>query len=192
MKIEGLVKSQKTKEWNGKTMYNLAIDDGNGEWKWYGFGLKNPGVREETRVTFEASQNQKGYWVGDASTIEVQKTPDPAPQAQGGGAAPQKSSGGFVDRQNSITLQTSFKVATDQVNGMLAAGLFKPAANSKAAKETAIEAYREFVKKVAAELHGYFMEPDKFEEMMLSGKVSAEDQGSDDNGEPFNDDIPFG
>jgi len=191
MELKGVVKSIKTKEWQGKTMYNLGVATADSDrLTWVGFGLNNPGVREESVVSFDYKENDKGYFVGNAKSIKVHKdeappAPTPRQAASGGG-------GGFQDRQASITLQTAFKVATEQANGLLASGLFKPAANSKAAKAAAIDAYFAFVDQIAARLHGNFMHPENFEVRVLeqSGDDDTEEQVTKTDG--FEDeDLPF-
>ena len=189
--IKGVVKVIKTKPWKDKTMHNLGLSvDGDDKLKWFGFGLNNPGVREESVVSFDYKENDKGYLVGNAKSIKVHKDEvapaAAAPKASGGG-------GGFQDRQSSITLQTAFKVATEQAGDLLASGLFKPAANSKAAKAAAIDAYFAFVDQIAARLHGNFMNPENFEARVLeeaADDVEEETQADDLDG--FEDaDLPF-
>jgi hypothetical protein len=184
--MKGTVKAIKTKDWNGKTMYNLGVNTGGEKLEWVGFGTNNPGVREESVVSFEYKQNDKGFLVGNAKTINVHKDEKPAVQAKATG-------GGFQDRQSSITLQTAFKVATEQAGDLLSSGLFKPATNTKAAKETAIDAYFALVDKIASRLHGNFMNPENFEAKVLEEATpdddNVEQQTSSD--EPFEDEIPF-
>lgn len=191
--MKGTVKAIKTKDWNGKTMYNLGVNTGGDQLEWVGFGVNNPGVREESVVSFDYKKNDKGYLVGNAKTIQVHKDEKPQASAQ----AQPKATGVFVDRQSSITLQTAFKVATEQAGDLLKAGIFKPATNTKAAKENAMDAYFDFVEERAARLQSHFMDPDAFLEERLSKSSSnnthkEEDDEDFDPGSPFDDEIPFG
>lgn len=190
--MKGTVKAIKTKEWNGKTMYNLGVNTGGDQLEWVGFGASNPGVREESVVSFEYKKNDKGYLVGNAKTVQVHKDEKPEVTAQ----AQPKASGGFVDRQASITLQTAFKVATEQAGDLLKSGIFKPTTNTKAAKENAIDAYFDLVDEIAARLQARFMDPEAFLEERLnkpSNNTRKEEDDEDfDPGSPFDDEIPFG
>ena len=184
----GTITKQAERDWNGKTLYNIFIREDNGsEDIMIGLGMDKPPVSPQSRVKLTATKNQKGYWVCKAKDITLLKD-QPAPAPSGGG----KPSGGFVDRQASIVLQSSFKTATDQVNSLLAAGLFKPAANTKAKKESAMDAYFSFVDKVAVELYNRCMEPEKFlDDYITNAADYSENPGpNEDEGRPIEDDLP--
>ena len=194
MKIKGVVKSIKTKEWNNKTMYNLGLAvEGEEKLKWFGFGMNNPGVREESVISFDYKENEKGFLVGNAKTVELHKDEKPPAQAQaqtkaGGG-------GGFQDRQESITLQSAFNGAVNFLSLASEQGWYKPATNTKAAKEAAFEASFNVALKLAVELQGYYMDPQSLLQKMLSeanDNVKKEANNEDtDSSEPFDDEIPF-
>lgn len=190
--MKGTVKAIKTKDWNGKTMYNLGVNTGGEQLEWVGFGTSNPGVREESVVSFDYKKNDKGYLVGNAKTIHVhkdEKSPSPP-------TPPSKASNGaFVDRQSSITLQSATGYATEQIGRAAELGYFKPATNTKAAKEAALDAFFAAIDKRTAVLQARFMDPDNFLSEMLeqqSNDTHKEEDAEDfDEGEPFNDDVPF-
>ena len=187
--MKGTVKAIKTKDWNGKTMYNLGINTGGDKLQWVGFGTNNPGVREESIVTFEYKENDKGYLVGNAKTIEVHKDEKPAVSTQS------QSQGGYVDRQESITTQSSMKDAINFLDMCARHGWYSPAKNTKAAKEAAMGSAFAVVKKLAVELQGYYMDPKTLLADVLNNEAKThkeEDAEDFDEGEPFNDDIPFG
>jgi len=188
--MKGTVKAIKTREWNGKTMYTLGINTGGEKLEWIGFGVNNPGVREESVVTVECKKNDKGYWVGNHKTLQVHKDEKPQVTAQ-----PQaKAQGGFVDRQASITLQSATGYATEQVGKAAELDYFKPATNTKAAKEAALTAFFEAIDKRTIELQARFMAPDEFLADALEKEANTHKEESTEDfneGEPFNDDIPF-
>lgn len=192
MQCKGVVKAIKTKEWNDKTMYNLGVSvDGEEKLKWFGFGAQNPGVREESVVSFDYKENDKGYLVGNAKTVQVHKDEKPPATAQaksGGG-------GGFQDRQESITIQSAFNGAVAFLSLASEHGWFKPAANTKAAKEAALDTAFSVALKYAVELQGYYMDPSSLIEKVLAdadNNVKKESNEEDfDSGEPFDDDVPF-
>ena len=191
--MKGTVKAIKTKEWNGKTMYNLGLNTGGEKLEWVGFGTNNPGVREESVVSFEYKKNDKGYLVGNAKSLEVHKDEKPANTTSPQG----KAQGGFVDRQASITLQSATGYATEQIGRAAELGYFKPATNTKAAKEAALDAFFAAIDKRTAVLQARFMEPDNFLAEMLEKQANKnsrteEDDSSSDEGQPFeDDDVPF-
>lgn len=193
MKIKGVVKAIKTKEWNGKTMYNLGIAvDGEEKLKWFGFGAQNPGVREESVVSFDYKENDKGYLVGNAKSVELhkdEKPPAPAQAKSGGGG------GGFQDRQESITIQSAFNGAVAFLSVAAEHGWFKPATNTKAAKEAALDTAFNVALKYAVELQGYYMDPSSLVEKVLADSDNNSKKESNDeevdSGEPFDDDVPF-
>ena len=189
--VTGTVKAISTKSGEGKfgpwTLYNMKIAETNGQENWYGFGNKHPGVREETHIQFFAKKNQKGYWEGDKDTIELVdggQAPAPAAPRHNQAAAPQSAPSAparQVDRQSSITLQTAFKVSTDLVNGMMAAGIYKPPLNSQDKKEKAQEMTVALVEKLAARFHPYFNDPEGFIESQLSDAAKdAVNEGESD------------
>lgn len=190
MKIKGVVKAIKTKEWNGKTMYNLGLAvDGEEKLKWFGFGAQNPGVREESVVSFDYKENEKGYLVGNAKSVELHKDEKPAAPTQA------KSGGGFQDRQESITIQSAFNGAVAFLSVAAEQGWFKPATNTKAAKEAALDTAFNVALKYAVELQGYYMDPNSLVEKVLAD--SNNNAKKEENEEPvkstddFDDDVPF-
>lgn len=176
------------KQWNGKTMYSVCIKTDSGEETWVGLGADKPPVDAMSRVKVQASQNNKGYWTAKSKDIVHLKDQAPAAPVSSGG----KGGGGFQDRQSSIVLQSSYKTATDQVNALLAAGLFKPAANTKDRKANAIEAYFAFVDKVAVELYGRCCDPESFLDSYIADNAdpSPNPGPNEDDGRPFEDDLP--
>lgn len=177
------------KAWQGKVMYSVCIKADSGDETWVGLGADKPPVDAMSRVKVEASQNAKGFWTAKGRDIIHLKDQAPAaPVASGGGGG--KS--GFQDRQSSIVLQSSYKTATDQVNALLAAGLFKPAANTKDRKLNAIEAYFAFIDKVAVELYGRCTEPEAFLDSYITenSDPSPNPGPNDAEGRPFEDDLP--
>ena len=185
----GTLEKVATREWNGKTMHNLCIKDDGGNETWIGLGLDKPPMQPMSRVKVTASQNAKGFWTAKGKDLQLLKDePAAAPAASGGGGG---GKAGFQDRQASIVLQSSFKTATDQVNALLAAGIFKPAANTKAKKDTAVEAYFAFVEKVAVELYEKAMNPEKFLDQYITDNAGFENPGpSEEDGRPIEDDLP--
>lgn len=176
-----------TREWQGKTLYNLCVRADDGTETWIGLGNNKPTVSPMSRVSINASQNQKGYWIAAAKDVQhIKDQPAHAPQPSGG------KGGGFVDRQASIVMQSSFKTATDQVNALLAAGVFKPAANTKDRKEAAMDAYFAFIEKVAVELYAKCTEPEKFlDEYVADNADYSPNPGPNaDEGRPIEDDLP--
>jgi len=192
MKIKGVVKAIKTKEWNGKTMYNLGLSvDGEEKLKWFGFGMNNPGVREESVVSFDYKENDKGFLVGNAKSVELHKDEKPPATAQaksGGG-------GGFQDRQESITIQSAFNGAVAFLGVAAENGWFKPATNTKAAKEAALDTAFNVALKYAVELQGYYMDPSKLVEKVLADSDNNSKKESNDepvdSTDDFDDEIPF-
>ena len=178
-----------TKEWNGKTLSNLCVKTDDGQETWIGLGVDKSPVDAMSRVKVIAQQNNKGYWTAKGKDVHLIKEQTAAPASSGGG-----KSGGFQDRQSSIVLQSSYKTATDQVNALLAAGLFKPAANTKDRKATAIEAYFAFIDKVAVELYNRCTNPESFLDSYIADNAdySPNPGPNEDDGRPLEDDIPFG
>jgi len=190
--MKGTVKAIKTKDWNGKTMYNLGVNTGGDKLQWVGFGASNPGVREESIVSFEYKENDKGFLVGNAKTVQVHKDEKPEVSTQ----SQAKPQGAYQDRQASITLQSATGYATEQLGKAADLGYFKPATNTKAAKEAALDAFFKAIDKRTIELQARFMDPDAFLAQALEDEKNEiykeEDAENFDEGEPFNDDIPFG
>ena len=176
------------KQWNNKTMYSVCVKSDSGDETWVGLGADKPPVDAMSRIKVQASQNAKGFWTAKGKDIIHLKDQAPAAPASGGG----KGGGGFQDRQSSIVLQSSYKTATDQVNALLAAGLFKPAANTKDRKANAIEAYFAFVDKVAVELYGRCTDPEAFLDSYIADNAdpSPNPGASEEDGRPFEDDLP--
>lgn len=187
----GVISKIGEKSWSGKTLWSIFLKpDGESQDIMIGLGMDKPSVSALSRVKVTASKNAKGYWTCKNRDIELLKD-EPAPAPSGGGG---KASGGFQDRQASIVLQSSYKTATDQVNALLAAGLFKPASNTKSRKESAMDAYFSFIDKVAVEIYNKAMEPDKFLDEYISN-MSFEESNSnpgpnEDEGRPIEDDLP--
>lgn len=186
--VEGIVKKISTREGEGQygpyKLYNVCIES-NGQETWYGFGNKNPGVRELSNVRFLAQQNNKGYWTGDAKSLELVDAPVPQQAAQGpqSAPAPAQRAQSPNDRQSSITLQTAFKVSAEYVGRLVEAGVIKPAMNSQAKKEAAQDMIWDMVKRYSAELHEYFNDPDGFKESVLSSikEAAVDESGSDES-----------
>lgn len=190
--ITGTVKKIQQREVNGKfgpaTAYNLGVEqDGQSELTWIGAGFKSPGVREESRVTIMATQNNQGYWQCKPENIEVLGVAQVATQApsaqetaqtQAPAPAPRPANN---DRQSSITLQTAHKVAADVVGMMLANGILKPTVNSKPKQETAQDMVVAYVERLAARFHKSFNNPDEFIEDILSdaGRDAVDESDSD-------------
>lgn len=188
--MKGTVKAIKTREWNGKTMYTLGINTGGDKLEWVGFGVNNPGVREESVVTVECKKNDKGYWVGNSKTLQVHKDEKPAVSTQ------PKAQGAFVDRQESITTQSSMKDAINFLDMCARHGWYNPAKNTKAAKEAAMSAALDVVKKLAVDFQGYYMDPKTLLAEVLDNQANKHKEASDDtfdeqddNG--FDDDFPL-
>lgn len=190
--ITGTVKKIQTREVNGKfgpaTAFNLGVEqDGQSELTWIGAGFKNPGVREESRVTIMANQNAQGYWQCKPENIEVLGVAQPAvenvaPQPAASPApAPASQAQPKRDVQSSITMQSAHKVAVDYVGMLLANGILKPALNSKAKQETAQDMILDYTEKMAVHFHKTFNDPEHLVESVISRAAeSAIDESDSD------------
>lgn len=63
--MKGTVKALGKRDWNGKTMYSIKVDD-----DWYGTGAENPKVDKGDLIEFDYTEN--GKWKNaDVKTISV-------------------------------------------------------------------------------------------------------------------------
>lgn len=154
--VEQIGERRVTTKFGESTAYSIKIRSENGETEWYGLGFKKPPFREGSSIKFEAYKNKKGYLDADFDSFEVLKDV-PASTASSGSNSGTKA---LNNRDNSITLQTAFKVAPEIVNGMIAAGILSLASGTKASKENSQEAYLEYVNRVAYDLQAKFLDPD--------------------------------
>lgn len=161
------INSREVNTKNGpQTAWSMLVKGPDGSENWYGLGFSKPQFREGSSISFQASQNPRGYWDAENSSVKVLKESAPS----GGGS----SSGGVAalsNRDKSITLQTAFKVAPDIVNIMLAAEVLS---FPKTKKEASQDAIIELTTKIAYDLQKMFLEPDKYSPD--AGEEDVEDQ----------------
>ncbi len=66
--ISGTVRTIQTKDWNGKILYTIIL---NNDSTYYGCGNFNPKAKPGDFVQFEANKNEKGFWQVDKNTLDV-------------------------------------------------------------------------------------------------------------------------
>lgn len=143
------------------TVYSVCIDD-----EWYGAGFDRPDFREGTNVSFQSSQNNRGYWQIDGR-VSVNKD---EPTQPSGSAAGAKAVG---NRDKSITLQTAMKVAPGIVKDMFDLGIL----SFPKTKKDAQEAYFELIEQYAYQLQARFLDPDTYNPL-ADAEEESEDQAN--------------
>jgi hypothetical protein len=119
-----------------KPVYDIVVDGTK-----YGHGFTKPVVDVGDYVSFTSKLNQRGYPDVDGA---VQKVDPPV----GGSAAP-VASGGFVDRQATISFNGAMNTAVSMVNAGVANGLLE----LPKGKADIWDAYRKYVFETCEELY---------------------------------------
>lgn len=160
---------------NGKpyTLFGLVLDTPEGE-KMIGCGFDKPKADVGSMIEVSAENNQRGYLEADVSSIKVLRDEQPANTP-----APANTSAALDHRQRSIVTQTSYKIAADAVDTMLAQGLVKlPAA--KSATNDSFEAYLAVLDKTAQHVFNQCMTGLTVEENEETSEEDTEDEGDYD------------
>lgn len=110
---------------DGNTYWDLTVNGVR-----YGFGRNQPKCNEGDNVSFEASQNDKGFWNANVKTLARASAPVAAPTVP---AAAGNTRAWFPDdkRQDSITYQSARKDAIEVAKALLSAGLMEFGAKAK-------------------------------------------------------------
>jgi len=99
--VQGVVQGIIERKVNNKTLYSIKLDDGT----YYGTGDVKPKVAANASISFNAKQNEKGFWNCDPSSIT--EVTDAA------SASVTKSSDSFPEKEQSIAYQCSVKSAAE-------------------------------------------------------------------------------
>jgi len=118
-KIKGSVHYVSEKDYKGKKLYSIKLDNGT----FYGTGNKHPGAEVGDLVLFNASKNDRGYWNIEGA-IKVKPGAGTKPERKfGGGGKGGYSGGGFKQdpaTQAAIIMQNASTTAAALITAALA------------------------------------------------------------------------
>jgi hypothetical protein len=147
------------------TIYSVGVNDNNGETV-YGWGFDSPAFREGALVSFEARPSAKNPDYLDAipgsERVLKEQAPTPSVAASVSGAVMSGDT-----RQQSICVQTAFKIAAPMAHTMIESNSVALAAN--ASKSAKYDFYLELTDLLARRLASRFLNPAEF----LSGGENA-------------------
>ena len=115
----------------------------------YGFKFEEPTFQEGAHIEFTASQNPKGYYDADLSTVKILAEQAPMPAASSGPTASPADT-----RQKSIVLQSSYERGILMVDSMIAREIVKLPAQAKR-----LEFYEQLLETTVRRLYTEALDP---------------------------------